>query len=89
MAAVKRCARVLVVAGLAAAPLLTGPTAAAAPGHASCKNLGALVASEAHDQSIADEIQSLPRGAQDDLIQAVQIGGVFFGEPVPAFCQPK
>jgi hypothetical protein len=74
---------------LSAIALATAHTADATPGHTTCKDLGALVASEAHAQTIADENRSLPPGTIDDLIHTVQVGGEFQGEPVPAFCQPK
>lgn len=76
-----------VTATLTATAIVSAPAAGATPGHTSCKELGALVASEAHAHTIAEENRSLPPGAIDDLIHVVQVGGEFFGEPVPAFCQ--
>jgi hypothetical protein len=74
-------------AALTATAVVTAPAAGAVPGHTSCKDLGALVASEAQARTIAEENRSLPHGTIDDLIHVVQVGGEFFGEPVPAFCQ--
>jgi hypothetical protein len=77
----------VVTAGLALAAVATASPSGAAPRHTSCKNLGALVASEAQAGTIGAENRSLPHGTVDDLLHAVQVGGEFFGEPVPAFCQ--
>ena len=61
----------------------------AVPGHTSCKDLGALVASEAQAGTVGAENRSLPHGTVDDLIHAVQVGGTFGDEVVPPFCTPK
>jgi hypothetical protein len=74
-------------AGLAAIVLIAASTAHAALSHTSCKELGALVASEARAGTIGEENRALPRGSVDDLIHIVQVGGDFEGEAVPAFCQ--
>ena len=79
----------IAAACLTGAAVLAAPTAGASPGHTTCKDLGALVAGEAHDQTVGVENRSLPPGSVDDLIHTVQVGGEFLGEPVPAFCQPR
>ena len=66
---------------------LSAPAADAAPRHTSCKELGALVASEAREGTVGEENRSVPHGTVDDLIHVVQVGGNFLGEPVPAFCE--
>ena len=80
---------VICAATLTLVSLATATTANAASGHTSCKDLGALVASEAGAGTVGEENRSLPHGTVDDLIHIVQVGGEFEGEPVPAFCQPK
>ena len=74
---------------LTAIALATASTVGATRGHTSCKDLGALVASEARAGTVGEENRSLPHGTVDDLIHIVQVGGEFEGETVPAFCQPK
>jgi hypothetical protein len=76
-------------AALSGITLATAQTAGAAPQHTSCKELGALVASEARAGTVGEENRSLPPGTIDDLIHTVQVGGDFEGEQVPAFCEPK
>ena len=90
MNAVRKATRVLAVTtAFTAAAIATAPASGAAPGHTSCKALGELTVSEAHDKTLAPELHSLPRGTVDDLIAVVQVGGTFGGEAVPAFCVPK
>jgi hypothetical protein len=90
MGALRSATRVVLVSvGLTAAAIAAAPASGAAPGHTSCKALGALNVSEARDGTLVPELQSLPRGAVDDLIAVVQVGGTFGGEAVPAFCEPK
>jgi hypothetical protein len=89
MGAVKITRVLIVSATITALPALSATPAGARPGHTSCQDLGALVASEARAGTIGEENSSLPRGSVDDLLHAVQVGGTYFGEPIPAFCQPK
>jgi hypothetical protein len=90
MGARRSTARTLVVtAGFTVAAIATASPSGAVPGHTSCKDLGALVASEAHAGTIAAENRSLPHGTLDDLIAIVQVGGTFGDEVVPPFCTPK
>lgn len=77
------------VATLVTTTVIATPAAGATPGHTSCKPMGALVAEEARAGTVGQENQSLPHGTVDDLVHVVQVGGVFFGETVPAFCEPK
>lgn len=79
----------LTSAGLAAAAIATASPSGAVPGHTSCKDLGALVASEAQAGTVGAENRSLPHGTVDDLIAIVQVGGTFGDEVVPPFCTPK
>jgi hypothetical protein len=79
----------LVTGGLTVAAIATASPSGAVPGHRSCKDLGALVASEAHAGTIGAEQRALPHGTADDLIAIVQVGGDFGGEVVPPFCVPK
>jgi hypothetical protein len=90
MTAMTKLTRTLVlVTGLTGTVILTASPAGATPGRRSCKDLGALIASEAHAGTIGDENRSLPHGSLDDLIHAVQVGGEFFGETIPAFCRTR
>ena len=82
--------RVLVVtAGLTLAAVATASPSSAASRHTSCRDLGALVASEAHAGTIGAENRSLPHGTVDDLLHTVQLGGTFGDEVIPPFCTPK
>ena len=83
------CRALLVSAALAAAAIATATPSGAVPGHTSCKDLGAPVASEAHAGTVGEENRSLPHGTVDDLIHAVQVGGTFGDETIPPFCTPK
>jgi hypothetical protein len=90
MHAIRKTTAVLfATAGLTAAAIAAAPASGAVPGHTSCKAYGALTVGEAHDKTLAPELQSLPRGTVDDLVAVVQVGGTFGGETVPAFCVPK
>jgi hypothetical protein len=80
---------VICTATLTVVALATANTVGATPSHTSCKELGALVASEARAGTVGVENRSLPHGTVDDLIHIVQVGGELEGETVPAFCQPK
>ena len=79
------------VAGITfAAAFLSGAGgAAAAPGHTSCRDLGAETAREAKAHAVAPEILAFAPGGVDDLIALVQLGGTFEGEPVPPLCVPR
>ena len=79
----------LVTAGLTIATIATASPSGAVPGHTSCKDLGALVASEAQAGTVGTENRSLPHGTVDDLIAIVQVGGTLGGEVVPPFCVPR
>lgn len=88
--AIRTTTRTLAIAAcVTVAVNATAPASGAAPGHKSCKQLGALTVSEAHDGTLVPELQGLPRGTVDDLIAVVQIGGSFGGAIVPPFCEPK
>jgi hypothetical protein len=89
MGAMKVTCGLIAAAAITVVGTVSATPAGATPGHTSCKGLGALVASEAQAGTVGEENRSLPHGSVDDLIHAVQVGGEFFGEPIPAFCQPK
>jgi hypothetical protein len=90
MGALRSIGRTAVVtAGLTVAAIATASPSGAVPGHTSCKDLGSLVASEAHAGTIGAENRSLPHGSVDDLIAVVQVGGTFGDEVVPPFCTLK
>jgi hypothetical protein len=90
MGARRSTGRMLVVtAGVTFAAVATASPSGAAPRHTSCKDLGALVASEAHAGTIGAENRSLPHGTVDDLLHTVQVGGTWGDEVVPPFCTPK
>ena len=90
MGALRSTGQTLVVtAGLTVAAIATASPSGAVPGHTSCKDLGALVASEAQAGTVGAENRSLPHGTVDDLVHAVQVGGTFGDEVVPPFCTPK
>jgi len=74
---------------MTAAAIAAASPSGAVPGHTSCKAYGQLTVTEAHDKTLASELQSLTRGTVDDLIAVVQLGGTFGGEVVPPFCIPK
>ncbi len=77
------------VAALAAASVAASSTAHAAPGHTSCRALGATTADEARQHLVAPEVLDFAPGQVDDLIALVQLGGTFGGETVDPLCQPK
>jgi hypothetical protein len=79
----------VVTAGLTLAAVATASPSGAVQRHTSCKDLGALVASEAQAGTIGAENRSLPHGTVDDLLHTVQVGGAFGDEVVPPFCTPK
>ena len=86
----KLIARVLAaVAVIGLAPCLSADGASAAPGHTSCRALGATTAAEARDHAVAPEILAFAPGSVDDLIALVQLGGTFEGEIVEPLCVPK
>ena len=90
MGALRSTGRIAVMtAGMTVAAFATASPSGAVPAHTSCKNLGALVASEAHAGTVGEENRSLPHGTVDDLIHAVQVGGNFGDETIPPFCTPK
>jgi hypothetical protein len=90
MGALRSTGRALVAtAGITVGAIAAAAPSGAAPGHTSCKELGALVTSEAQAGTIGPENRSLPPGTVDDLIAIVQVGGTFGDEIVPPFCTPK
>jgi hypothetical protein len=87
---VKNIARMLTLAFVAGSVSLLFPGAAdAAPGHTSCRGLGATTAEEARNHAVAPEIRAFAPGGVDDLIGLVQLGGTFEGETVAPLCVPK
>lgn len=78
----------LVIAATCAASISATGTAHAAPGHTSCRDLGATTAAEGRDHLVAPEIRAVSPGGVDDLIALVQLGGTFDGEIVEPLCQP-
>lgn len=77
------------VAVIGLVPALAAHAASAAPGHTSCRALGATTAAEARDHAVAPEILAFAPGSVDDLIALVQLGGTFEAEIVEGLCVPK
>lgn len=65
--------------------IVTSGTAAAVPGHTSCKDFGAATADAAHAGLLVPEIRDLTPGLVDDVLAFVQVGD----ETVPPLCIPK
>jgi hypothetical protein len=71
------------------ASLIAPAAADAAPGHTSCRALGATTAEEARNHAVAPEVLAFAPRHVDDLIALVQLGGTFEGEPVAPLCVPR
>lgn len=78
--------KIMVTAATTLALLVVPQVAHAHPGHASCRGYGQLIAAEAREGIIADEIGSYEPGAVDDVVRLVHLGGSFDGMEVPSFC---